>query len=211
MTIHHKNLSIFSVYSLLSVLMGISGASTIISVLMPVLFLITGSSMPISFGMKVSLETPNEGNMALSSGYIISQINGDLLILHESTLNVILTSLVPILIFGSVTLSLFLLRKVFKNVYDGNYFLPQNRKIMYQVAALCIIVPVVSNLLKRVVLMSLPAGLMINGMKVKLPDNFGGWSEVFFSEYIVLGFFFILFARVFNEGAKLKEEVDLTV
>lgn len=207
-----KNFSLLSVYSLLSILGGMSGFVTIITIITPLISLLKGERPLIWYGIHISIEIPKTGESINSPVYfLIKNTRGDLIILNSPAFTAVIGALIPFLIFSAVTIALLLLRKLFKNVYAGNYFVFTNRKIMYQIASICILVPIIVGVLKKIILDSIPADSIINGLKINLPGIFSIIIDSLFSEYLLLGLLFILFANVFREGEKMKEEIDLTV
>ena len=201
----------FSIYSMLSFVYGIAVASTLLSLFFMVVYLVTGSSVVVWSGIKVELEFASKEVSEVVHNQFISRLYGDLAIISTSRVNMILAATIPILVSSSITLGIFLLRKVFKNIHEGNYFIPTNKRIMYQLAFLCILVPIIVEFLKKIIVSNLANTMVQNGLIVKSQNWFIGWENLFFSQYLLLSIFFILFANVFTEGVKIKEEIDLTV
>ena len=206
-----KNLQVSGVYSILSVLMGMTGLIAVLSIVVPAVTAIIGETLPAWYGLPVSLELPfSEVKRVASENYTIFPIRGELTIFHSNALNSFLYSLIPILVFTSATYAIYLLRKFFKNIYEGKFFATENKRVMYMLGTLCIIIPPIIKMIQKAILVALPKDLIVDGMKV-LPPQGMGFMQNFFSEYLILGLFLIILADVFSEGKKLKEENDLTV
>ncbi|MBI5808541.1 MAG: DUF2975 domain-containing protein [Ignavibacteriales bacterium] len=208
----YKKLPTVSIYSLLSILTGMSGFVTILTALLPIFSFLKGEKPPTLYGINISIEVQKTGEYVNRSvDFFIHNMKGNLIIINPSTFVAIIGTLIPFLIFSAATLVLLLLRKLFKNVYAGNYFVFTNRKIMYQIASICILVPIIVGVLKKIILDSFPADSIINDLKINLPGIFSEIINSLFPEYLLLGLLFILFANVFREGEKMKEEIDLTI
>lgn len=209
-----KNNSSFFTYSLLSIALGMTLAATILSVILPIIFSLSGTRMPGWFGLIVRLEPISKStSSSINSDYLIGGIQGRLTILNQTTPMMILNNLIPILIFGSWTYGIYLFRKIIKNVHDGNHFASSNVKKMRIIALLIMIVPHIQVLLQNIIVNSLPQNLIIEGMRVSRiltgPVNIFSFSLI--PDYILLGLIIFVFAEVFKEGKNLKEENDLTV
>jgi hypothetical protein len=204
-----KNSSFFT-YSILSITLGMTLAAAILSVILPIIFSFSGTKMPGWFGLVVRLEPTHP---FANNDYLIGGIQGRLTILNQNTRIMILNNLIPILIFGSLTYGIFLLRKVIKNVHEGNHFASVNVKNMRIIALLFLIVPHIQVLIQNIILSSLPQNLIIEGMKVSRilagPINIFAFSLI--PDYILLSLIVFVFAEVFKEGENLKQENDLTV
>jgi hypothetical protein len=208
-----KNSSFFA-YSLLSIALGMTLTVTILSVILPIVFSISRTEMPTWFDLMVRLEPISKSTSSLvNNNYLIGDIRGRLTILNQTTLLMILNNLVPTLIFGSWTYGIFLLRKIIKNVHEGNHFVSSNVKNMRIIALIMMIVPHIQVLLQNIFVNSLPQNLIIDGMKVSRvlagPINIFNFSLI--PDYILLGLIIFVFAEVFKEGENLKQENDLTV
>lgn len=208
-----KNSSFFA-YSLLSVALGTTLAVTVLSVILPIAFWLTRTEMSGWFDLMVRLEPISKSiSSSVNSDYLIGGIQGRLTILNQTTLLMLMNSLIPILIFGSWTYGIFLLRKIIKNVHEGNHFASANVKNMRIIALIMMIVPHVQVLLQNIIVNSLPKNLIIDGMKVSKilagPVNIFSFSLI--PDYILLGLIIFVFAEVFKEGTNLKQENDLTV
>jgi hypothetical protein len=205
-----KNNSSFFTYSLLSIALGMTLAATILSVILPIIFSLSGTRMLGWFGLIVRLESISP---LVNNDYLIGGIQGRLTILNQTTLMMILNNLIPILIFGSWTYGIYLFRKIIKNVHEGNHFASSNVKNMRIIALLIMIVPHIQVLLQNIIVNSLPQNLIIEGMRVSRilagPVNIFSFSLI--PDYILLGLIIFVFAEVFKEGKNLKEENDLTV
>ncbi|MBI3124269.1 MAG: DUF2975 domain-containing protein [Ignavibacteriales bacterium] len=206
-----SNFRVSSSYSALSIFLGAAGLLTILSIVLPLLFWLGGQSMPTWFAVMVRLELPaSEVKRIAATNYSVFPIWGELTIFHTSRLNEIMSALIPILAFGSTTYGVYLLRKLLKNIYDENYFAKENKRIMYMLGTLCIIIPYVIKLIQYAVIASLPKELVVDGMKV-IPSHLKGSSGGIINPYFFAGMLLIILADVFSEGRKLKEENDLTV
>ena len=152
-------------------------------------------------------------SFVVNNNYLIGDIRGRLTILNQTTLLMVLNNLVPTLIFGSWTYGIFLLRKIIKNVHDGNHFVSANVKYTRIIALLMMIVPHIQALLQNIFVNSLPQNLVIDGMKVTryLAGSINIFSFSLIPDYILLGLIIFVFAEVFKEGENLKQENDLTV
>lgn len=208
-----KNSSFFA-YSLLSIALGMTLTVTILSVILPIVFSISRTGMPGWFDLMVQLEPISKTTSSVvNNNYLLGGIQGKLTILNQAPLVIILNNLIPILIFGSLTYSIYLLRKIIKNVHEGNHFASSNVKNMRIIALLIMIVPHIQVLLQNIIVNSLPQDLIIDGMKVSRilagPVNIFSFSLI--PDYILLGLIIFVFAEVFKEGENLKEENDLTV
>jgi len=208
-----KNSSFFT-YSLLSIGLGMTLTGTILSIILPIVFSISRTEMPSWFDLMVRLEPISKSTSpVVNNDFLIGGIEGRLTMLNQTKLIMILNSLIPILIFGSWSYGIYLLRKIIKNVHEGNHFASSNVKNMRIIALLMMIVPHVQVLLQNVIVNSLPQNLIIDGMKVSRilagPINIFNFSVI--PEYILLGLIIFVFAEVFKEGKNLKEENDLTV
>ena len=196
---------------ILSILMGMTGLMAALTIVVPAVTAIIGDTMPSWYGLPVSLELPfSEVKRVASENYTIFPIWGELKIFHLNALNNFLYSLIPILVFISATYAIYLLRKFFKNIYEGKFFATENKRVMYTLGTLCIIIPPIIKMIQKAILVALPKDLIVDGMKVLPPEGMG-FMQNFFSEYLILGLFLIILADVFSEGKKLKEENDLTV
>ncbi len=198
-------------YSALSVLLGATGLLAVLSIIIPLLFIIDGQSMTTWLGLVVRLELPtSEVKRIADSNYSIFPIWGELTIFHTSRLNEIMSALIPFLAFSSITYGIYLLRKLLRNIYEKNFFAKENKTIMYRLGALCIIIPYVIRMIKFAVMASLPKDLIVDGMKV-IPSHSPSISGGIINPYFFAGMLLIILADVFSEGKKLKEENDLTV
>lgn len=206
-----SNFKVSGSYSALSVLLGATGLLTVLSIIIPLLFIIDGQSMPTWLGLVVRLELPtSEVKRIADANYSIFPIWGELTIFHTSRLNEIMSALIPFLAFSSTTYGVYLLRKLLKNIYEKNFFAKENKTKMYTLGALCIIIPHVIRTIKFAVMASLPKDLIVDGMKV-IPSTAPSISEGIINPYFFAGMLLIILADVFSEGRKLKEENDLTV
>lgn len=206
-----SNFKVSGSYSALSVLLGAIGLLTVLSIIIPLLFIFSGQSMPTWLGLVVRLELPtSEVKRIADANYSIFPIWGELTIFHTSRLNEIMSALIPLFAFGSITYGIYLLRKLLKNIYDKNFFAKENKTIMYTLGALCIIIPYVIKMIQYAVITSLPKDLVVDGMKV-IPSHMPGLSGGIINPYFFAGMLLIILADVFSEGRKLKEENDLTV
>lgn len=206
-----SNFKVSGSYSALSVLLGATGLLTVLSIIIPLLFIIDGQSMPTWLGLVVRLELPtSEVKRIADANYSIFPIWGELTIFNTSRLNEIMSALIPFLAFSSLTYGVYLLRKLLKNIYEKNFFAKENKTIMYTLGALCIIIPHVIRMIKFAVMASLPKDLIVDGMKV-IPSTAPSISEGIINPYFFAGMLLIILADVFSEGRKLKEENDLTV
>jgi len=107
-----KNLQVSGVYSILSILMGMTGLMAALTIVVPAVTAIIGDTMPSWYGLPVSLELPfSEVKRVASENYTIFPIWGELKIFHLNALNNFLYSLIPILVFISATYAIYLLRK----------------------------------------------------------------------------------------------------
>lgn len=198
-------------YSALSVLLGATGLLTVLSIIIPLLFIIDGQSMPTWLGLVVRLELPtSEVKRIADSNYSIFPIWGELTIFHTTRLNEIMSALIPFLAFSSLTYGVYLLRKLLKNIYEKNFFAKENKTIMYTLGTLCIIIPYVIKMIQYAVMAGLPKDLIVDGMKV-IPTHAPSLSNGIINPYFFAGMLLIILADVFSEGRKLKEENDLTV
>lgn len=208
-----KNSSFFA-YSFLSIAFGITLTLTILFVILPIVFSITRTEMPGWFDLKVRLEPVSKSTSStMNTDFLITGIQVRLSILHQTKILMILKNLIPILIFGTWTYGIFLLRKIIKNVHDGNHFESINVKNTRIIALLIIVTPHIQVLLQNIIVNSLPQNLIIEGMKVSriLPGPINIFNFSLVPEYILLGLIFFVFAEVFKEGENLKQENDLTV
>jgi hypothetical protein len=203
----------FIAYSILSIGLGMSLSATLLSLVLPVIFIVSNVEIPTFFDLAVRLN-PAAGTGILANGdYFVSGISGNLTIINPTTLVSIISGSIPIIIFGSVSYGIFLFRKVIKNVHEGNHFLKENVKYIRIIALLVIIVPHVQVLLKNLIIDSLPKNLVLNGFELGKvlvgPVNIFSFSIV--PDYILLGLLLLIFADVFKVGNRLKEDNDLTV
>ncbi len=208
-----KNSSFFA-YSLLSIGFGMSLTGTVLSVVLPIIFSISHIEMPNWVGLQVRLEPIAKSiSSVVKNGYVIGGIEGKLTAVNPTTMVMILSSIIPVLILSSMSYGIYLLRKIIKNVYEGNHFDITNVKNMRLIALLIIIVPHVQVLLQNIIIAAMPKGLIIDGMKVSTvlagPINIFPVSVM--PEYILFGLIVFVFAEVFKEGKHLKEENELTV
>lgn len=209
-----KKSSLFA-YSLLSIASGVTLMLTILSVILPIIFSLTKTEMPGWFGLMVRLEPISKATPpVINHDYIITGIQGRLTILHHQTIAVmILNTLISIIIFGSLSCGIFLLRKIIKNVHEGEHFIDSNVTNTRIIALLLILVPYIVMLLKNIILSSLPYNLIVREMKVV--NVLGGPVNSIvinlFHDYMLPGLILLVFAEVFKEGKRLKQENDLTV
>jgi len=206
-----SNFKVSGSYSILSFLLGATGLLALLSIIIPLLFIIDRQPMPTWLGLVVRLELPmSEVKRIADSNYSIFPIWGELTIFHTSRLNEIMSALIPFLAFSSITYGVYILRKLLKNIYDGNFFAKENKTIMYTLGTLCIIIPFVIKQIQFALMASLPKDLIVDGMKV-IPSHLPSISEGIINPYFFAGMLLIILADVFSEGRKLKEENDLTV
>lgn len=208
-----KNSSFFA-YSFLSIAFGMTLTATILSLILPLVFFITRTEMPGLFDLMVRLEPVSKLTYSVvHTDYFITGLQGKLTIHNQTTLLIVMNNFIPILIFGSWSFGIYLLRKIIKNVYEGDHFVHANVKNMRIIALLLMIVPHIQVLLQNVIVNSLPPNLIVEGMKVSRilagPVNIFSFSLI--PDYILLGLIIFVFAEVFKEGKNLKEENDLTV
>ncbi|MEW6653143.1 MAG: DUF2975 domain-containing protein [Bacteroidota bacterium] len=206
-----SNFKISLSYSILSILLGAFGLGTVLSIIVPMLGLFSGVSLPTLFGLEVRLALPaSEVKRIAEANYSVFPIWGELTIFNTSKLNELLSALIPILASVSITYGIYLLRKLLENIYEQNYFAKENKNIMYTLGALFIIIPYIIKLIQFAVVVSLPKDLVVDGMKV-MPAHHPSITEAIISPYFFAGMLLIILADVFSEGRKLKEENDLTI
>lgn len=203
----------FIAYSILSIGFGMSLSATILSLVLPIIFIVSNAEMPTFFDLAVRMDPASSTGILANGDYSVSGLYGNLTIFNPSTLVCIMSVLIPVIVSGSFSYGIFLFRKVIKNVYEGNHFLKENANYIRIIALMVIIVPHVNLLLKNLIVDSLPTNLVLNGFELSKvfvgPVNMFSFSIV--PEYILLGLLLFIFADVFKVGNRLKEENDLTV
>ena len=203
----------FIAYSILSIGLGMSLSATLLSLVLPIIFIVANAEMPTFFDLAVRLNLAAGSGIIANGDYSVHGLYGNLTILNPTTLVSIMSGLIPVIISGSFSYGIFLFRKVIKNVYEGNHFLKENAKYIRIIALMVIIIPHVNLLLKNLIFDSLPTNLVLNGFELSKalvgPVNIFSFSIV--PEYLLLGLLLFIFADMFKVGNRLKEENDLTV
>lgn len=175
----------------------------------------SGTVMPIRQDLTVRfVEQPASANLNSNTGnYTISNLMGNVNIWRPSFFVSILGNSIPVILWGSICCGVFLLRRILGNVYHGKHFAKENVRNMRIIGWMIIIIPHVLGLMRNVVINTIPFGTFING---HLINRFSGgivqmFSFAFYQEAIFAGLIVFVFAEVFKEGVKIKEENDLTV
>ena len=212
-----RKFSSVTAYSLLSILFGSSLLLTAFSVFLPILFFFKGESMPTWFDLKVGLNPIVNDTILKTSqaenGFAINGIAGSLTIFHPTILVSILSNLIPLLIWGSISYGGYLLRKIIKNVYNGNHFAVDNVRNTRIIAFFVILVPHIVTILQNMVLSTLPQKLIINGMEVHrmVSTPIQIFNFAILPQVLLAGLILFVFAEIFKEGEIIKQENDLTV
>ncbi|MBI3124268.1 MAG: DUF2975 domain-containing protein [Ignavibacteriales bacterium] len=201
-------------YGGLSVALGGSAAAVILMIALTLYAVITGNEPLNMMGLTVRLEPVVEKTFSLAErGFVFSHLQANLLMFSGTKSMMLLASVIPIIIWLTITFAIYLSRRIIKNVSEGNHFASENLRNMRIIAYLVIIIPHVQVFLENIVIASLPRDLIVNGMKIgKIfygPVNIFNFSVM--PGYIFAGIMFLVFAEVFKVGNKLKQENDLTV
>lgn len=151
-----KNVSL-SAYSFLSIALGMTLSAAVLSLILPIIFTLAKTEMPGWFGLTIRLEPVAKSTHVIArNDFLITGIQGTITVLHQSTVLMILNNFIPIMVFGSWTYGIFLIRKIVKNVHEGEHFTGINVKYMRTIALLIIIIPHVQVLFQNIIINSLP-------------------------------------------------------
>lgn len=210
-----KKLNSFSAYSFLSIAWGGSLAATALYIGLPIYSFIMSSPLPIWYDLKVRITPPVEvvNSFSGNNNYSLDLSSANIMIMNPSLLTEILGMFLPIIMWSSITLGIFLLRKIIRNVHDGKQFCIENIKYTRWIAWIIIIIPHLMNLIKNILINSIPANTIVNGFKIhkQISGPIQVLNFALVPEYILLGMIIFVFAEVFKEGNKIKQENDLTV
>jgi hypothetical protein len=204
--------STLTIYSGLSVFWGGTLGLSALYVVFLILILFKITPMPLDYGLNVRLEPIVKIN-EINNGYSLVNLEGKLICFDPGLGISVLLGLIPVLVWTSVSYAVFLLRKILKNVYNGNHFNSENIKYTKILAYLIIIVPHIIVIMQNIALSTLPQKLSIHSMEVKklVSGPIQIFNFVVLPHYILLGAVIYVFAEVFKVGNVLKQENDLTV
>jgi hypothetical protein len=210
-----RNSSTFIAYSFLSVAFGASFCISIVWVGILFWVIVTGTEMPAWYSLTVKLNAVlvNPSSNRFATGFTLGDVYGNLVVLHPTRFISFLSNLIPVMLYGSICYGIFLLRKIIKNVDNGNHFAYKNVKHTRIIGWLIMLVPHIVILTKNVIFNIIPNKTIINGLQIERTVN--GPIQIFnfalLPEIIFAGLLVFIFAEVFKAGKTLKEENDLTV
>lgn len=141
-----------------------------------------------------------------SSKYSVHGIEGILTVYEPDAAVFICSNLIPLSVYASLLIIVFLIRKIIGTIHMGNPFTKENGKRIRMISLLIIFMPVWITLLRYVVKLNLPEGLTINGMEISMHA-----FRFDFISVLTIGLIVLAIGEVFVAGAKLKEESELTV
>lgn len=199
--------TILLIYSILSLFLGIAIGLTIYYSFLP--FIFDKSNLPFPYLMSVRVDEIVKQPFVYvdNVAYSIRSLTGNLVIKTRSIPANILLSLNIFLLWGSVVAGIFLIRKILRNIYSNRFFNQANIALTRLVGLMIIFIPFIRFVLQLIIVKMIndtPAVLVINGLRISKGFNFS------FST-LLLGIFIYIFAHIFNEGFRLKQENDLTV
>ncbi|MBI1937215.1 MAG: DUF2975 domain-containing protein [Ignavibacteriales bacterium] len=201
--------AVVSAYSLLSIFFGGLIAITLLQIGLFLLGIFSPGRFLPTFpnGMEVTLN-PNEVEVWTdqSSKYSVFGIEGILTVYEPNMPVFICSNLIPISVYASLLVIVFLIRKIIGTINRGSPFTVKNGNRIRIISMLIIFVPLFVVLLRYIIKLSLPADLTINGMGIAMHA-----FRFDFISTLTLGLIVMAIGEVFVAGAKLKEENGLMV
>lgn len=210
-----KKLLSFSVYSLLSISYGAGIALLIVYFFLFLFSIFTNTEMPVLYDLDVhisqSVKIPD--NVVSNSQYILNTQTAEIVILNPTLYVKLLGMLLTLLTWGGFTYGIVLLRKLIKNIHKNLQFCSANIRYTRLIGWMIIIIPHLIVLIKNIIISTIPGNTVIEGFRIS--RQISGFIQIFslavVPEYILFGFVVIVFAEVFKEGNRIKQENDLTV
>ncbi|MEW6195361.1 MAG: DUF2975 domain-containing protein [Bacteroidota bacterium] len=200
--------AVVGAYSMLSIFFGGLIAIILLQIGLFLIGIFTPEFLPTHpIGMEVTMN-PREVEVWTdqSSKYSVFGIEGVLTIFEPSAVVFICSNLIPISLYVSLLVIVFLIRKIIGTIHSGNPFTIVNGKRIRIISLLIIFIPLFIALLRYVIKLNLPANLAINGMKITMHA-----FQFDFVSTLTLGLIIMAIGEIFVAGAKLKEENELTV
>jgi Protein of unknown function (DUF2975) len=203
-------------YYTLNLLLGLTVLITLVSISQPLLHhygikIETGPHLRVGLGPAVAGTISGTENS--NPGYAIIGMEGNLIALQPDLGFSLISSIIPVLMWGSVSFGVLLLRGIVKNVFNGNHFAAENTRNTKVIAFMIILVPHIITILQNILLSSIPNKLFINGMEVyrMISAPIQIFDFVIMPDAIIAGLVVFVFAEIFNEGEEIKQENELTV
>ncbi|MDR3609322.1 MAG: DUF2975 domain-containing protein [Ignavibacteriaceae bacterium] len=200
------NLSAKTIYSLLSIALGMN-----IGLLLIIIFMLFSSFFSPGV-IRYFSNIPVLINFNNGLGWKMQ--NGDLINMHGSLklansyygINLLISICQMLILLGSVN-CIILLRKIVNTVIAGDPFVPQNGKRLRIISLIIIFLPIIIQLNVWVATKQAISALQYPrwGIRFDFLDN----SSLI--TYIVIGIFVFIVSEVFRIGISLKEEQELTV
>lgn len=200
--------AVVGAYSMLSIFFGGLIAITLLQIGLFLLGIFTpGEFLPAFSGMEVTMN-PNEVEVWTdqSSKYSVFGIEGILTVYEPNMPVFICSNLIPISVYASLLVIVFMIRKIIGTIQSENPFTVKNGNRIRIISLLIIFVPLFVALLRYIIKLSLPANLTINGMGIAMHA-----FRFDFMSTLTVGLIVMAIGEVFIAGAKLKEENELTV
>ena len=208
-----KKDSSYYAYSALSIVFGMALAVTIYMIVAPLILSFYYSSFRNSAVLEVMLKDVVQSYDHQSDKFTIFGFEGTLVMHNPSGFQAMLGYLAPLWFFVPITYGIYLLRKIFENVYQKNHFAEENVKNMRIISLLVVLVPHLHANYLNIISSNIPYNLVINNWHVQRKTL--GLINIFYvsvlPEYILYGLLIFVFSYVFVQGKKLQEENDLTV
>lgn len=200
--------AVVGAYSMLSIFFGGLIAITLLQIGLFLLGIFTpGEFLPAFSGMEVTMN-PNEVEVwrDQSSKYSVFGFEGILTVYEPGMAIFICSNLIPISVYASLLVIVFMIRKIIGTIQSGNPFTVKNGNRIRIISLLIIFVPLFAALLRYIIKLSLPENLTINGMGIAMHA-----FRFDFMSTLTVGLIVMAIGEVFIAGAKLKEENELTV
>jgi hypothetical protein len=205
-----KNLSAKTIYSFLSLTLGVYGATFMVVIGMLIYSAFSHNFQPPVNDIPVFIFIRNPAFLQdINHTADISGFLGSLSLFRAALWIKAFYTISQVISMLSVLYSVVLLRKIVKTVIEGNPFIPKNGKRLKVVALITIIVPLVLQISTFFVTGHITRQLYFAEMTVS--PSLMGMGSIGTSTYLLAGGFIFVISEVFRIGTSLKEEQDLTV
>jgi len=201
---------------MLNILFGLMMLLTLLSLLQPILYhfgIKIGTGQDIRVGLSPIAVNEPPGVYESSHGYSLINIEGVLRVEDPTFWISVISFIIPIMMWSSFSYGVFLLRRIIKNVFNGNHFAEVNVRYTRIIALLVILVPHVITIMRNTLFSALPQKLIINGMEIyrMIYAPVQIFNFVIMPGIILTGLIVLVLAEIFKEGGAIKQENDLTV
>ncbi|MCL5029051.1 MAG: DUF2975 domain-containing protein [Bacteroidetes bacterium] len=194
-------------YGILSIVLGMTLAMFTVQVVLFILSLIKGESIPSPFAFPVNIFMTNNHYFANEAKDIyLGEISGQVLFFKPSLALQLYSGVYTIIIWAAVSYIVFLIRKIIRTVIDGNPFTNKNGIRLKTAGAVVILVPIILWLSRLLIASSIISSIKIENVKLAAT----GLADITYL-CIGAGMFLIVLSEVFRIGTSLKEENELTV